>query len=122
MCAGFIMIWTGWNNSEHHSTGAGYGFKIESADRDLHFERSWRKVSIKLPTSGSFIIAVANVAKASFWNPACREVINKTIGRWMLDEGHAPWLDGAPPKFEVEPLGGGVFELKARTQTAPSTG
>jgi hypothetical protein len=115
------MIWTGWNNGEHQATGAGYGFKIEPADRDLHFKSSWRKVSIQLPASGSSSVAVANVAKASFWNADCREVINKTIGRWMLDEGHAPWPDGAPPKFEVEALGGGVFRLKARTQTARTT-
>jgi hypothetical protein len=106
------MIWTGWNNSEHHSTGAGYGLKITAVDRDRHFKRTWQTVFIELPSGDGFIIVEANVTKQSFWGPQCRELISRYIGRWMLDEGYAPWPDDMPPKFEVESFGDWRFRVK----------
>lgn len=106
------MIWTGWNNGEHHSTGAGYGLKVTATDRGRHFKRTWRTVSIELPSGAGSIMAEANVTKDSFWGPQCRELISRHIGRWMLAEGYAPWQHGMPPKFEVESLGGRRFRVK----------
>lgn len=108
------MIWTAWNNSKHHSTGAGYGFKVNATNRDQYFSRLWRTVIIELPAKPGPVIAEANVAKKSFWSPECRELISKAIGRWMLHEGYAPWPEGAPPKFEVEPSGERRFRVKSQ--------
>ena len=57
------------------------------------------------------------MAKESFWGPECRELVSKDIGRWMLNTGYAPWPEGEPPKFEVEPSGKGVFRVKKRVTT-----
>jgi hypothetical protein len=108
------MIWTGWDNGAHHSTGAGYGLKVTAVDRDSHFKRSWLTVLIELPKGDRFIIVEANSAKKSFWGPKCRELIHKDIGRWMLDAGCAPWPHGMAPKFEVESFGDRRFRVKRR--------
>jgi len=111
------MIWTGWNNGDHHSTGAGYGFKVTAADRDRHFKRTWRTVTIELPSGDGLTIVEANVTKKTFWDPQCRELISKDIGRWMLARGHAPWPDGMPPRFEVVSLGDRRFRVDRRSAT-----
>ena len=108
------MIWTAWNNSKHHSTGAGYGFKVDAIDRDRYFNRGWHAVTIELPSKDGFVTAEANVAKRSFWSPQCRELIGKEIGHWMLAEGYAPWPDSAPPKFDVKPSGERRFRVIRR--------
>ena len=63
------MIWTGWNNGKHHSTGAGLGFKVNAADRDRYFKSSWRTVFIEFPAATSPFTVEVNVAKKSFWGP-----------------------------------------------------
>ena len=105
------MIWTAWNNGEHFSSGAGYGFKISIADRDAHFDRSWNTVTLELSTESGTLSVEANVDKASFWGPKCRELINKEIGRWLIERGHAPWEKGKPPRFEVVAAGHRRFVL-----------
>jgi hypothetical protein len=105
------MIWTAWNNGEHHSTGAGYGFKIDGLDRDRYFDPKWCTVVIEFPTRSGRIVAEANVAKKSFWASCCRELINKTVRRWLIDQGYAPWTDGQPPRFEVDPSGERRFRV-----------
>ncbi len=79
------MIWTAWNNGKHHKTGAGYGLKMPLADRESHFDRSWGTVLIDLRSGQSYLTVEANVAKASFWGPQCRELISRDIGRWLID-------------------------------------
>ena len=106
------MIWTAWNNGKHLRTGAGYGLVVAAADRDRHFQRSWRTVTVELPTRDGYFMVEANVDKESFWGPTCRELISMKIGHWMLTEQYAPWLDGKPPKFEVEALKGPRFRIK----------
>ena len=108
------MIWTAWNNGEHHRTGAGYGFEIDAADRDRYFDRRWTTVVIELPTDGGFVTAEPNVAKNSFWDSRCRELIDRSVGRWLLGRRYAPWPDGDPPKFEVQPAGEGRFRVLRR--------
>ena len=43
------MTWIGWNNSEKHSSGAGYGFKIDRAERDRNFNPEWQQITVELP-------------------------------------------------------------------------
>jgi hypothetical protein len=52
------MIWTAWNNGSGRRTGAGYGFKVDVADR-RYFDRGWRTVSIELAGGSGFVTAVA---------------------------------------------------------------
>lgn len=108
------MIWTAWNNGSHHTTGAGYGFKIAAADRDRHFQREWDSVIVELLQTSGVLTVEVNIGKQSFWGEQCREVIHQDIGRWLRDSGHAPWPPGSPPRFEVEPLGSRRFTLKRR--------
>lgn len=95
------MIWSAWNNS-----GAGYGFSVDPAD----FHLSWTNVTIELPSDAGTVVVTANVSKKSF-TKNCPHVIDKRIGRWMRDEGHAPWQTGKPPKFVVEPAGDRRFRV-----------
>jgi hypothetical protein len=44
-----------------------------------------------------------NIAKPSFTKKKCPHLIDKRIGRWMRDEGYAPWPNRKPPTFAVEP-------------------
>jgi hypothetical protein len=67
-------IWTAWNNGEHSLSGAGYGFKIDAADRDRYFEHEWKTAGIELPTNGGVRSVVINLVKPSFWNEPCRQV------------------------------------------------
>ncbi len=93
---------TAWNNGSHHSSGAGYGLRISVADRDQFFDRSSASILLVL-TDGNQI--TVNTDKASFWNDTCRELINKRIGRWLIDDGLAPWPKGQPPEFELTKTG-----------------
>ncbi len=102
---------TAWNNGGHHSTGAGYGLKVNRRDRDSWFQRDWSKVLVELP-SGSLI--EVNIDKESFWGDTCRELISKEIGKWLLDRKLAPWSKGNPPKLDLEPLNENRFRLRRR--------
>jgi hypothetical protein len=103
------MTWTAWNNGAHHRTGAGYGFKVESTDRDLYFLPQWETVLIELPRGSEVVSIEVNIDKGSFWGPSCRELISQAIGRWLIMQGYAPWVKGSPPKFNVQLAGEGRF-------------
>lgn len=111
------MTWIGWNNSEKHSSGAGYGFKIDRAERDRNFKPEWQQITVELPTPRGINAVSVNVGKSSFWKN-CPELISKDIGRWMLEAGYAPWPKRRPPEFEVEPSGVRTYRvLRARVAT-----
>jgi hypothetical protein len=96
------MIVTAWNNGEHSATGAGYGLKIKVADRDKYFHREWKSVILFL--EGQDQPVVVNVAKKFFWTKTCRELISAEVGRWLIQNGFIPWLEGNPPKMILKPL------------------
>lgn len=103
------MIWTAWNNGRHHQSGAGYGFRVSAADRDTYFDRSWKIVTLELPSREARITVTANIDKPSFWDGTCREMISKEIGQWLIARGLAPWPKGHPPKFSAEAAGTARF-------------
>ncbi|QHV97297.1 hypothetical protein [Spirosoma endbachense] len=105
------MIWTAWNNGAYKLSGAGYGFKIDKADRDRHCQRDWKAVIVHLPSPKGETEVEVNVDKASFWNKTCRELIYKRIGRWLLNNHYAPWPMGDPLQFEVQSTGNGHFKV-----------
>ncbi len=99
------MIATAWNNGKHNPTGAGYGLKLAPADRDEHFDKRWKSIILELPYRGHWAEVKINVAKKSFWDNRCRELIHKDIGRWLISNQLAPWPKRRPPKIEIEPVG-----------------
>ncbi len=56
--------------------------------------------------------AVVNVEKESFWSSACRELISKEIGSWLIKNRKAPWPKGYPPKMELRYIDGNRFKVK----------
>ena len=100
---------TAWNNGAHHTSGAGYGLKVDKLDRDRYFSRSWPTINLELP--GQTDPVEVNVAKASFWSNTCRELISRDIGRWLIDNKYAPWELGQPPKFQLRKVGERRFRL-----------
>ncbi len=97
------MMATAWNNGLYLESGGGYGVKLSRHDRDRHFHREWRAVTLEL--EGEPRPVTVNVDKPSFWGPTCRELISKDIGVWLRQQGVAPWPTGNPPKLELNSLG-----------------
>lgn len=108
------MVWTAWNNGQHHESGAGYGFKVPAPDRDAMFARHWNTVILELPNGVDTVIATANIDKDSFWTGDCRELISQTIGTWLRGHDYAPWPPRDPPKFEVTHVNGFTFRVVRR--------
>lgn len=101
------MVVSGWDNGKRNDrTGGGYGIKMAGRDRDKHFRRAWASVVVELDNGEA---AVARLSP-SFWRK-CPELRCATIGKWMLDQGLAPWSKGKPPRFRLEPTGDRGFRL-----------
>jgi hypothetical protein len=109
------MIVTAWNNGDWNKSGAGYGIRINRADRDMFFSRQWR--SIALTFDGSSVKAKVNVAKKSFWGPSCRELIKKEIGQWLQANNLAAWPENSPPNLWLEKRLSGEFFLRRMKST-----
>src|SRR5713226_1862184 len=103
-----IMIVTAWNNGAHHESGAGYGLRIDVADRNRYFSRDWQDVIVQFPSGQT---AVVNIDKDSFWGATCHELIHKEIGLWLRSQGLVPWPEGRPPKLSLEPAMSNNFLL-----------
>lgn len=104
-----IMEVTAWNNGSHHTTGSGYGFKVSIVDRDQFFKKEWKYILLEI--EGEPEVISVNIDKATFWNDTCHELIHKSIGKWMLKHGLAPWIKGKPPKFILETVEGNRFRV-----------
>ena len=92
------MILTAWNNGDHHTTGAGYGFRVDLKDRALYFNPEQRAVHLEFAVLAPNHAEV-NIDKLSFWSPTCHELINHEIGKWLIANGYAWWPKSSPPKF-----------------------
>lgn len=91
-----------WNNGSWLRSGAGYGIKIPKRERDAIFNPAWKNVILEFPRGNVPQKATVNIAKKSFWTDACRELICKEIGLWLISKGLAPWPKGKPPVLCVE--------------------
>jgi hypothetical protein len=94
-----------WSNGSPRPTGAGYGVKIGSTDRDRFFERTCSEVTIELPHETATV-----GLSPSFWR-TCTELRSSAIGRWLQHEGVAPWPTGHPTVLQLEPVGANRFRL-----------
>jgi hypothetical protein len=95
------MIVTAWNTGAHSRNGSGYGFKVSTTDRDLHFKPDWDVIVLELEGEEPFEV---NINKETFWSEACRELISPEIGTWLRQHGMAPWPKGNPPRFAMDPV------------------
>ena len=103
-----MIVAFGWNNgSPDNRTGAGYGIRLSKEDRDRYFQREWDSVEIELENGELVKVRLSN----SFWR-RCVELRSSKIGRWMLENGYAPWPKGSPPKFKLIPAGERKFKLR----------
>lgn len=102
-----ILEVTAWNNGSNNPTGSGYGFKVSIKDRDQFFKKDWKFIELELEGKPDAI--EVSIDRLSFWNDTCRELIHKSIGKWILEFGLAPCKKGNPPRFVLEPLGGNRF-------------
>jgi len=101
------MIVTGWmNGAPNIKSGAGYGLRIDYADRDLHFNPDWQTVTLELDTGVKIDV---NLSKA-FWGK-CPELRSKWIGKWMIEKGIAQWPQKSPPKMKLESISVQMFRL-----------
>ena len=105
---------TAWNNGHWQDSGAGYGLKVATTDRDRFFQRDWRFVTLRLVVESGFVDVDVNCAKDSFWNGTCRELIARDVGRWFINLGLARWPNGSPPRFDLSPIKAGVFRVEPR--------
>lgn len=106
------MIWTAWCNSRHDSPSASYGLRVPLADRASRFDREWNAVVVELPTKGGILKVQANVAKLSFWDPSCGELISRHFKDWFISLGLVPWPRGLPPIFNVIHVGNARFRVQ----------
>ncbi len=94
-----ISDWSNSTSNEH--TGAGYGIRIHSGDRDRYFQSDWSSVEIALDNGEATEASLSD----EFWT-TCPELKSSVIGRWMLNLGVIPRANGKPPQFDLEPTGG----------------
>ena len=103
------FVATAWNNGAYHESGTGYGLKIRIKDRDVFFKKSNKQIRLKLEESNQEILV--NTNKPSFWNPVCRELISKDIGKWLRKNRKSSWKKGHPPKIKMKYLGGDKYKV-----------
>ncbi len=101
------MRGSGWSNGKPTPSGSGYGVAISRADRDSYFRRSSQSVTLILDHGATVTVKLTD----SFWR-SCSEFRDADIGRWLLDQGLAPWPKGEPPTFTIEPVEEGVLRVK----------
>lgn len=102
-----MMIVTGWSRgSPDNRTGAGYGIRITTKDRDKYFQRRWPYIAVELEDDDTVDVNLSD----SFWR-SCSELRKKEIGKWMLEHGLTPWPKGKPLKLILAPVGERRFGL-----------
>jgi superfamily II DNA or RNA helicase len=93
------------NGSADRTQPAGYGVRVSVDDRKRIFKPTWSEVTIQISAH-----RVSVPLSPGFWRK-CPELRSAEIGRWLLQEGLAPWPRGHPPPLRLEPLGGRIFKL-----------
>ena len=102
---------TGWHNGSPSYSGAGYGIRTSKADRDRYFVLGWDKVQLELPSGQRVEVSLTR----SFWKTEtpCAELRSAAVGRWLIEQGVAPWPKGSPPRLTLAPLGPKLFAVTA---------
>jgi len=101
------MLATGWHNGGQPDEPGGYGIKLLPRDRDKYFEREWDEVVVALDGGDSVAISLSK----SFWRTST-ELRSPEVGRWLLDQGAAPWHKGSAPSVVVTPVEDNRFSAR----------
>jgi len=104
------FIATTWNNGQYHTSGAGYGIKISLENRERFFNRDWKTVIIHL--NGFDHPVEVNVAKESFWNRTCGELISRHIGLWLHRNNCARWPRRQPHQVRMTVISQREFKVE----------
>lgn len=96
-----------WNNGKYNPTGAGYGLRLNSADRDALFDRSWKDITLDLP-NGTRSVRIR--LSPRFWHD-CPELRSAAIGRWLVAIGYGRWPRNTPPRFSLIQVSGNHFKV-----------
>jgi len=98
---------TAWNNGDYNPSGAGYGLRLDPAERDAVFDRTWSEVIVDLPNGvGELRLPLS----PSFWRD-CPELRSAEIGKWLIGIGHSRWPKGNPPAFALAKVRGNHFKV-----------
>ena len=97
------MIVSAWYDG--HST---YGVRILAREVSLWFRPEWHRVTIQLPDRAE---AVEVPLTESFWHGS-PELRSPGIKDFFVRNDLIGWPKKEPPRFELEPMGGGAFRLK----------
>lgn len=113
------MIVTAWNNGAHNRNGSGYGIKISNSDRDAFFKPEWDSIVVEIEDDSEPVEIKIN--QATFWAETNRELTSAAVGKWLRKNGLAPWPQGKPPIFILEPIEGNRFKIaKAGGKVRPT--
>ena len=104
---------TAWSNGT--GLAGGYGIRVSMKDRDVYFDFAWDWVVVQLEDGKEAKCSLS----CSLWSDKrgtgkkpCIELRKAEIGRWMLEEGLAPWPAGRPPVLILEPVTERHFRLR----------
>ncbi|MCU0304466.1 MAG: hypothetical protein MUC56_10455 [Thermoanaerobaculales bacterium] len=97
------MIVSAWYDG--HGT---YGVRVSEGEVSLWFRPEWSEVRLHLPDRRSVVEVPLT---ESFWHGS-PELRSTHIRDFLLRHGLVDWPKNRPPRFELEPLGGGDFRLK----------
>ena len=104
------VLVTAWNNGWFHRNGAGYGLRIEAADRERYFSVRWNAIRLSLP--GDPLEVEINTDNSLFRLSDYGVLVSKAFGQWMIAQGSAPWLAHETPRFVLEPGEANRFSLQ----------
>ena len=114
------FIASAWSNGRaNNETGAGYGLRIKTRDRDRVFNENERHkpVTLKLVGNRKSCEATVSIDNDCFWN-SCPEFRDQEIGLWLIENefidrkpGSRPWPYRKPPEFQIVPIGRHRFEV-----------
>ena len=102
------MIVSAWTDG--HGT---YGLRVLAREVSLWFRPEWERVELELPDRAE---AVPITLTESFWHGS-PELRSPQIRDFFVRHGLRKWPRNQPPRFELEPLGGGRFRLKLLERT-----
>lgn len=98
---------TAWNSGKYNRSGAGYGLRLDPADRNAVFNRSWSDVVLDLPNGTA---GVRIKLSPAFWRD-CPEFRSAEIGKWLIGAGYGRWRRGSPPTFTLVQVSGNHFSV-----------
>lgn len=112
------MVVTGWNNGAHSRNGAGYGFRVQTADRDAFFQKDWTSIQVEL--EGEEGMVDIPLPGEAFWSENSAPLVSPAVGRWLRKNGLAPWARGNPPTFILDPIEGNRFRVRKAPRQRPA--